>query len=370
MERDAIYTQSGFIACSSSGWESTYETQSTDDGVDHPVFEAIADETPDDRLQPAEPAESDLQGNWLEFLFTEQHEITVSFLEEDLEHAPLAQLQETGIPVTQPDQGHFTDLDDDEITDYATSEDDQSMVSGWPSQTPSHDEDVDAHNEEIAADSDPISSSKVIKDPAIGQVYQCIWNDGDGLVEKRAWYFITRLPFGDFSEIGISGRLAASQLCDPDNFPSCCRRPTDDQGSVKWAPIFEDGGSAVKRRQVPCLFLQKGLQIPSPAEVFILPPDSPFTAWIDVRLLRREDHRHASGLDLSQLTGLAEGAAVVNAFKSRLAAIQASETADCRREDSSHLSSPTSASAFVDIGVEPAVSSYSQESLSPGSGSR
>lgn len=367
MERDAIYRQSGFIASDSSGWESTYDPEPTDYATDQPVYRVIADETSDDRLQPEEPAESDLQGNWLESVSTEQHEIIVSSSKENIEHAPLAQIQETGISVTQLDPGQVADFDDDEITDCATPEDDQSTVSGWPSQTPSGDDDEDAHNKEVAVDSGHIPSGEVIEEPVIGQVYQCLWNDGDGLVEERVWYFVTRLPFADFSEIGISGHLAASQLCDEAFFPSCCIRPTDDQGPVTWAPGFEDGGPCVKRRKIPCLFLQKGLHIPSPADEFTLPPDLPFIAWVKVNMLLREDHPHDPRQDL---TGLAKGAAVVSSFKSRLASIQASRAADRRLNASSHLPSPTSASAVVDIGVGPAVSSHSHESFGSGSGYR
>lgn len=367
VERDAIYRQSGVIISGSSGWESAYDTELTDYGTDHPVSEAIADETSDDRSRPAEPVEFDLQSNWLESISTAQREITVSFSKENTGHAPLAQIQETGVSVTQLDQGQVADLDDDEITDCATPEDDQSTVSGWPSQTPSGDDDEHAHNKEVAVESGHIPSDKVIKAPVIGQVYQCLWDDGDGRVENRVWYFVTRLPFADLSEIGISGHLAASQLCDGDNFPSCCRRPTDDQGPVTWAPGFEDGGLWAKRREVPCLFLQKGLDIPAPANEFALPTNTPFTAWVKVNKLLPEDYPHDPG---QSSIGLAEGAAVVNAFKLRLEMIRASRAADRRPDDFSHLPSPTIANAVVDNSVGPAVSSHSHEGLSSGSGYR
>lgn len=366
VERDAIYRQSGFIASGSSGWESPYDAESIIFGTDYPVFEVIADKTSDDRLQAAEPAESDLQGNWLESVSTEQHENTVPFSKENLGHDPLAQLQETGISVTQPDHGQVADLDDDEITDYAASEDDESTLSGWPSQTPSGDDDEDAYNKEVAVEYGQISSDNVIKEPVIGQVYQCLVDDSDGM-GIPIWYYVTRLPFGDFGEIGISGHLAASQLCDIDTFPSCCRRPTDDQGPVTWAPGFENGGPWVKRRKIPFLFLQKDLDIPSPVEEFTLPPDSPFIDWVKVNKLLLEDHPHDPEQNLN---GLAQGAAVANAFKSRLATIRASRAANRRPDDSSHLPSPTSASVVVDNGVEPAVSSHSHGSLSSGSGYR
>lgn len=370
VERDAIYTQSGFIAGGSSSWESTYDPGSIYGRTDQLVYEAVADEIWDDRLQAADPAESNLQSSWFEIVSAKQHEITISSSNDALGHDATTRPLETGPAVIQPDPGQVVDLDDDKITDDATSEDDQSTASEWPSQTPSADEDVDAHNMEVAVDDGHIPSDKVIVDPVVGKVYQCLWNDGDGDLENRVWYFATPLPFGDYGEIGISGNLIGSQLCDGGFFPSCCRRTSDDQRPLTWAPGFEDGGSAVKRRKFPFLFLQKGLEIPAPANAFILPRDSPFTAWIDVKVLLPEDHQHGSGLHMSHLTGLNEGAAVVNAFKSRLTAIQESREAGLRYEFASSSLPPTSASAIVDSGAQLVVSSLSDESLGYGSGYR
>lgn len=371
VERDAIYTQSGFIASGSSSWGSTYDPGSIDGGTDHAMYEAVADEISDDRLQAAEPAESHSQSTWIGTLFTHQHNVTISSSNHCFGHAVTAQPPETGTLFTRNDQDQVVDLDDEEIPGYATSEDDQSTISEWPSQTPSDDEDVDAHNMEVAVDDGHIPSDKVIVDPVIGKVYQCLWNDGDGNLEKRVWYFATRLPFGDYGEIGISGNLIGSQLCDRGFFPSCCRRTSDDQRPVAWAPGFEDGGSAVKRRKFPFLFLEKGLEVPSPADAFILPRDSPFTAWIHVRVLLPENHQHAPGLHLSHLTGLNEGVAVANAFKSRLAAIKASREAGLHLDEfASPLPFPTSTSAVVDGGAQLVVSSLSHKSLVYGSGYR
>ncbi|KAJ4396326.1 hypothetical protein N0V93_000545 [Gnomoniopsis smithogilvyi] len=230
------------------------------------------------------------------------------------------------------------------MNQLAAPEDNESMDSQWQSPPGSGDEDADAYDKEVAEAFGQLPSKEAIVDPVIGQLCQCPWDDGDGDSIQPVWYYVTRLPFGDYNEIGISGHLRGSPLCDKANLPSCCKKPADGREPVTWAPGYEDGGPWVTRRKYPFLFLQDGLEIPPPGRRFPIPTDSPFTAWISVKMLRPENYYH---LPEDDTTGLIEGTAVVEAFKSRLAEIQTSREAGHQFEFSSPSPSPVSPSEIA-----------------------
>lgn len=356
VERIAINAQNELMVIETYREDDTHDLEYTRWGPDRHVHDTASGETLEGIIQPDETAERDPHGNMHGEDATEQQDADLHCQKQTSETAQGVQLSDTSTPVLDDGQNQLT-ADDSNFNDLPSHEDDEDNEdrdSPWQSEAGSGDEDADAHDREVAEGFGQLSRKDIIVDPVIGQVYQCSWpEDGDSI--QPFWYFVTRLPFGECNDIGISGRLPGSPLCDETNFPSCCTRPTDDQGPVTWAPGFEYGGPHAFRRKVPCLFLQDGLEIPPSTHEFSIAMHFQFTAWVNVKDLRLQDYQHLSDHDL---TGLTEGAAVVEAFKSRLGEIQASRAAGRQFQYPSASPCLISAAVAGTTGVE-LVSSHS-----------
>lgn len=296
----------------------------------HQVYDIVSEKTLKSILQPSETVECDVCGKMLRPNSLKQHKKNMHAPRQKSGQGQGTQLQASATNDGQSQNtaevstsGEISQLVNTNV--LAASESDENTDSPWQSRSESGDEDADAYDREVAEACGRLPNKKeMIWDPVIGEVYQCLWDGNDGGLIQPIWYYVTRLPFGNYDEIGVSGYLQNSLLCDKANLPSCCRKPANDQGCVTWAPGFEDGGPYIFKRKLPFLFLQDGLYIPPSAEEFSIPMEPPFTAWVEIKKLRPESYQHLPG---HNLTGITQGRAVVDAFKSRLEAIRASREA-------------------------------------------
>lgn len=97
---------------------------------------------------------------------------------------------------------------------------------------------------------------EVISEPALGQIYQCWW--ADKYKHKTGWYYVTRLPFGEYGWIGITGNLYQSTLCTRRaGVPPCYRTDPEGDGTILgWAAGFAGGEAQAMEREMPFLFLE------------------------------------------------------------------------------------------------------------------
>lgn len=346
VERDVIYAQTDFDVIDPSFWEASRDADSRMWRTDSDMYR-----TTSVQAEPDQTAECNARGDTLGSEFLQQQNMNMSYSSCNFDPEEVSQLSETRASVSNDCQNQDAVQDGSRINEITALEDNQSIESEWQSPSESGDEDADAYNAGVAEDFGQLPSKEIIRDPAVGRLYQYPWvnSGGDVLESEPVWYYVTRLPFGDYDEIGISGRLNGSPLCTQFKVPSCCRVPPDPRQPLTWAPGFEDGGPWVTRRKFPFLFLQKGLHIPPPGEDFFLPEDPPFTAWVDVKKLRSEEYQHPPEHDTR---GLGEGIAIGNAFKLRLEAIRESMEAGLQFEFAPASPYPVSAPTVRTIEAE------------------
>ncbi|KAJ4417251.1 hypothetical protein N0V82_006284 [Gnomoniopsis sp. IMI 355080] len=344
VEPDAIYARNELVAIDPGGLEDAYDSASVIRGIDNRKCRTISAQ-----VAPDQTAECGLRGDILETESMQQHNMNLPCPNSSFGHDEVLQL--SGTRASFPNDGRDQEViqNGDRLSELTTSDDSQSIDSQWQSQLGIGDKHADAYDKEVAEAFGQFPSNEIIVDPIVGQLYQCPWDDGEGGSIKPVWYYVTRLPFGNYDEIGISGRLNGSPLCNQSNIPPCCRVSKDPHRPVTWAPGFEKGGPWVTRRKFPFLFLEKGLDIPPPGEWFSIPADPPCTAWIEVKTLRSENHQHPPEHDIS---GLRDGIAVVDAFKLRLVAIRESMVAGLHFEFAPASPYPASASTTRTIEAE------------------
>lgn len=188
---------------------------------------------------------------------------------------------------------------------------------------------------------EPVGFFEGVIDPVVGEIYHTWW---DG--ETRSWYLAVILPYsgdGDWAELGITGNLFTSGLRN--EIPNCfnvAKVATDagqDAFKLSWAKGYQDGGSKVRARKFPCLFLHDPLEIPKADQEFALSDKAEVLAFRTAHQLR---HRSTILPPGQSKAGVDKHQDLARDFEARLEAIRAKQNPAPAQEDEDNLNAQSS----------------------------
>lgn len=190
---------------------------------------------------------------------------------------------------------------------------------------------------------EPVGFFEGVINPVVGEIYHTWW---DG--ETRSWYLAVILPYlgdGDWTELGITGNLFTSGLRN--EIPNCfnvAKVATDagqDAFRLSWAKGYQDGGSKVRARKFPCLFLHDPLEIPKADQEFALSDKAEVLAFRTAHQLR---HRSTVLPPGQSKAGVDDHQDLARDFEARLEAIRAKQKNPApEQEDENNANAQTSA---------------------------
>lgn len=191
---------------------------------------------------------------------------------------------------------------------------------------------------------EPIGVFEGVIDPVAGEIYHAWW-DGD----TRSWYLAVILPYsgeGDWTEVGITGNLFTSGLRE--EIPNCFKvaKVATDAGQdalrLSWAKGYQDGGSKVRARKFPCLFLHDPLEIPNADQEFALSDKAEVLAFRTAHQLR---HRSTVLPPGQSKAGVDKHQDLARDFEARLEAIRAKHNPAPEQEDEDDANANANANA-------------------------
>lgn len=185
-------------------------------------------------------------------------------------------------------------------------------------------------------DREPVGLFKGVINPIVGEIYHAWW-DGE---TQSSWYLVVILPYSgdtEWKEIGLTGSLFRSGLRK--EIPSCFKeaKVATDAGQealkLMWADGYQDGGSKVRTRKFPCLFLHDPLEIPNADQEFALDDKAEVLAFRSAQQLR---HRSTILPPGQSMAGVDAHQSLARDFEVRLGAIRAKQkksASEQRNED-------------------------------------